>query len=693
VAWAGLHWSRAKSAGERRRAFYANEWFKNRPVQRKSSFASWSGSVILAFLVSLIYLLIPAGLSLLVVRRSWRFVSLHFPIALAVHMGLAGLIGLLVYRLFGLGDVQSFAVLALALGGAVAILRGAFSHGEGRQCHKDVGTRFPIWVPLGILAAAFLSVADLAIIFGEQGWEIDGGTNYFRNPLNTDNERNVVLVRALERGTASPFIPNSDLIYAYSWHNLAALILTPFVHEITFPDVMGVTLATAVAFFIMIYATVLSERPSLARNWPWAAAVFIIASTHADIYHVLGELVDSQLLGVRASDAAALGYFKTFSPKMLAMTAPQHATFMILLLAVYLLNYGRLKSTTSMRSVSEIILVSAGVATSPILAGIAFPLTYGLMGLKRLRHSAGQSMRTLGRALALMAGSFVIFLGLYGFSPMVYVERPAAIGGSVTIPIIESIDKFAFMPLMLVGILGVTGVLVTLLMSYRVVRSWPFILTYWPLFLLTGSLAFYYVISSNELNRHWSLVAATIGSIVVARCLPTWRVLRSKPALQGLCAGAVFLSLVWHAPFVATFTQRPNSLASHVPWQDYLCMNQVIEKQYPGLPVAAAVGHGIFFPVATRVTTSAAFGDHTIAVHSRLTAEQWEIYEKVKAGETVIDHALALGYSGLIWGPVEDLVWGVDRAARYARPDLRMATCGSVGLFRLPKQSESEMTR
>ncbi len=646
--------------------------------------------MILAFLFSLIYLLIPAGLSLLTVSRSWRFVSLHFPLALAINLALAGSFGLLINRLFGLGEVQSFAVLALAFGCTAVIVRGTFGPGERRQSQKDAGARFPVWVPLAILALAILSVADLAIIFGQQGWETEGGTNYFRNPMNTDGERNVVLVRALERGTASPFIPNSELIYAYFWHNLAALILTPVVREITFPDVMGVTLATAVAFFIMIYAAVLKERPSLVRNWPLAAAVFIIASTHADIYHVLGGMVTSQSLGMQADNSTPLTYFKTFSPKILAMTSPQHATFMILLLGVYFLKYGRLKPAAPMRTVSEAILVSGGVAASPVLAGIAFPLIYGLPALKRLRHSAGQSMRTLGSALALMAGSFVIFTGLYGFSPLVYIDRPAAIAESVSIPGVESIEKIVFLPLMFVGILGVTGVLVSLLLSYRVVRSRSFVLTFWPLFLLTGTLAFYYVISSNELNRHWSIVAATIGPIVLARCLPAWRIIRSKPALQILCAGAVFLALVWHAPFVSLFTLKENSLARHVPWQDYLCMNQVIEKRHPGLPVVAAVGHGLFFPLAARVTTSSAFGDQTVAVHSRLTAKQREIYEKVKAGEAVIDHAVALGYSALIWGPVEDLVWGADRAARYARPDLRMAACGSVGLYRLPGKSGSQ---
>jgi hypothetical protein len=368
--------------------------------------------VTLTFLFSLAYLLIPAGLSLLTVSRSWRFVSLHFPLALAIHLGLAGSFGLLINRVFGLGVGQSFAVLALAFGCTAVIMRGTFGRGEREQRQNDDGAGFPLWVPLGILALAILSVADLAIIFGHQGWETEGGTNYFRNPMNTDGERNVVLVRALERGTGSPFIPNSDLSYAYFWHNLAALILAPVMREITFPDVMGVTLATAVAFFIMIYVAVLKERPSLARSWPLAAAVFIVTSTHADIYHVLGGMMSGQSPGMQAYDVAPVSYFKTFSPKLLAMTSPQHATFMILLLAVYLLKYGRLKPAAPMGRVSEAILVSSGVAASPVLAGMAFSLFYGLPVLKRVRRSSGQSLRSLGGALALMAGSFVIFTGL-----------------------------------------------------------------------------------------------------------------------------------------------------------------------------------------------------------------------------------------------------------------------------------------
>ena len=76
------------------------------------------------------------------------------------------------------------------------------------------------------------------------------------------------------------------------------------------------------------------------------------------------------------------------------------------------------------------------------------------------------------------------------------------------------------------------------------------------------------------------------------------------------------------------------------------------------------------------------------AVHPRLEGESLRIDDMISyERELVIDHAAALGYAAVIWGPVEDAAWGAERAANFARPELLLASCGSVGLYRLSPPS------
>jgi hypothetical protein len=642
--------------------------------------------VLPTFGFSLICFLVPAALGLLGVGRDRIDPRRDFPIALAIHFGFLGIIGLVIARSFGFGPFQLAAAITVATGLTAATLRTivhpdrAARHGrESRLSHLAI---------LAILALAVLSVADLAFILSHQGWENEGGTNYFRNPMHTDGERNVVLVRAVARGPGSPFIANADLIYPVFWHNLAALLLEPVAQDVGFPEVAGVVLATAVVFFIMLYSVLLRERPGLARHWPLALLIVVVTATHADLYHVTISLFAQGSFGMEVdrTQTDIADYFRTFSPKLLALTSPQHVSFLVSILALYLLRRGRWANLDPRRMVGEGLLICTAVASSSVLAAMTLPLVYGLPALRRLHRSPRQSFQILSRAAILMLLSFLVFTAVYGYTPLALLDRPGAAGGATAFPGVDSVGKLVLLPLILVGISGVAGLLVCLWAPFRMAKHPAWALTTWPLLLVSGSLLFYYVVSSDEINRHWSVVASTAALIILVRCLPGWRALRSSLMLQFLCTVGVILALALHAVFIATLTVKPSTIDQQVTWRDYLCMNEVIADRYPGLAVAAAVlEKGQYFPLATRVTTSSAFTNNTAAVHSRLDPEQREIHDRIMEGEPLIDHAAALGYAAVIWGPIEDQAWGAERAASHARPELLMASCDSVGLYRQPE--------
>ncbi len=557
---------------------------------------------------------------------------------------------------------------------------GAAGH-DDRAGHAGLA----LWV---IVALAIISVADLAFIFARQGWETEGGSNYFRFPITSDNERNLLLVRALIRGGASPFIPNSDLIYPVFWHNFAALLLQPVAAEIGFPQIAGVTLATAVVLFILIYFAVLNERPAVARHWPLVAIVVVLAVTHADLYHMLIGLAHEGAPSIEADHGEARLFFRTFSPKLLALTSPQHVCFMIFFFALYLLNHGPALSIGRGRMAGESLLVCAAVATSPVLAAMTLPLIYGLPALTLFFSNLRQGLADLARAAGLMLLSFLAFTGLYRFTPLILFFRTSSDAEQIAIPGVESVYKLALFPWIFVGIFGVAGLLVTLWLPAYAARRPARLLSFWPLLLISGTLIFYYGVSHPEISRHWSIVASVAGLMVLVQCLPDWENLRARRSLQTICAGGIGAAVLLHAFFIFVFTAKPSILDPEVAWHDYFCMNDVIEERHPGLPVAAANGRGLYFPLAARVTTSSSFNGNTAAVHSRLEGEQLRINNMIFYGrEPLIDHAAALGYGAVIWGPVEDEAWGAERAAKFARPELLLASCGSVGLYRLSPPS------
>jgi hypothetical protein len=641
--------------------------------------------VLSAFAFSLLCFLVPPCLSLLGAGRWANGGSRHLPLALAIHFAVLGMAGMLIARAFGFGPVQLAVAVALAAGVTALALRAGIPPGGTGAAGSDDPAPQGGALFLAMVVLAVLSVGDLAVIFSYQGWENEGGVNYFHYPMNDDGERNVVLVRALERDRASPFIPNADLIYPAFWHNLAALLLQPLAVRVGFPQVAGVTLATAVVFFIAIYAVALKERPDLARHWPLAVIVLLLTATHADLYNMALGLILRRTPGIEADYSQyTLLFFKSFSPKLVAIVTPQHASFMIFLLTLTLLRHGRVPRQERRSLVGECLLVCAGVVASPILAALTFPLVYGLSALGRFRQGSRQGLEVLGRALLLMLVAFAVFSLVYGFTPLALVDRPNAAAGTIETLGTYPTVKLLFLPLAFVGIFGVTGLLVSLWWLFGDNRLRTQLLSFWPLLLISGTLLFYYGISSKEINRHWSMVAATAGPIVLVLCLPAWQTLRSRLTLQIVCVAGVIAALLLHAFFVVRFTLGPSYVDPQVAWGDYLCMNDVIEERFPNLPVAAALGHGLRFPLAARVTISASFEHNSAAVHSRLDAEQARIEEAVVGGEPLIDHAVALGYAAVVWGPVEDDAWGPERSAIHARPDLLMAECGSVGLYRLP---------
>ena len=212
--------------------------------------------------------------------------------------------------------------------------------------------------------------------------------------------------------------------------------------------------------------------------------------------------------------------------------------------------------------------------------------------------------------------------------------------------------------------------------------AWPAL---FPIVLISGALFFNYFLTGREIRRHFSIIAALVGAIVLAELLPVARRL-ARTRLGRQAIGVVMaLALILHGYFIYSYTGKPSWLDPNLAWKDYFEMNRIVKSKFPGTSIIAASdprGLGLEFPVITEVATTLAISSHS-NVHSKLTPEQLEVYRKIDVSGDFAPYGRRLGYQAIVWGPVEENVWGPRAKTRFVREDQLLASFGTVSLYRL----------
>ena len=543
---------------------------------------------------------------------------------------------------------------------------------------------------LAILSA--IAIADNFLILGKQG-VFEADTPYFRPPFTSDSQRNLILVNSLIREDGSPFLPGSEHAYQLFWHHAVALFVSLSETGGSYTLVSGATLFTSYMLFFVLFWFIYQLRPALFLRYRLLAAVAIIFVTHADAYNLFKSFIATGHLGIEA-DGSYFDLGKTythFSIKAVSATAPQHALFLIIL-AAYLATARRWMDrgwrSGCHRGIFWVLLFIA----SPVLWLLTIPF-YALyeMFIYRVRfgYHAQALLAYATKAAGLLVLAFLACWLVLRIWPVDLFIRPGV--GTVTlafdsgVTILKDIPKT---PIWLFQILGILGLFVLVLAALRL-RKREFGAFNNPQFFLLASmlLAFHVILNHTEIRRHFSIVASMLAIPLAAVLLPSAAVMRKNGAYRFLIVLGAATAGLFHSYYVYAYIGKPTMMSSSVNWREYYCMNGLISAKYPHLPALSAVGGfvggDLRFPTVMEVAPSFARPEDAY-VHSKIPDARQAILAGLQRGESAVEHAGDLGIRLVVWGPLENEVWGQAIRDRTISEDRYLDSCGAVRLYRAP---------
>ena len=544
---------------------------------------------------------------------------------------------------------------------------------------------FPVF--LIILGLAGLAITDIFFILSQQGFHSDS-TTYFRTPLQSDNERHLILVNAIIRGDGSPFFPGAEHRYQILWHHYAALIVQ-LLSNPTIPTyyhlVSGVILFTSYVLFITLFWFAYLIRPKLFRSYAWIIIIFTLVAMHADVFNfLLSWLIDGSP-GIEADYSVSKPIYRNFSPKLAGLTAPQHAFFLIAL-TLYL----GLKQTTK-RSLPEApqvyVLIPVMIIISPILAALFLPFSMLIDSFQLARQKGwGTAFRYIIKAVVLLFLGALAFWLILRFPPTDLLFRD---GFRSSLAPEWTYLKF-FLGILAVpaafvaacGTLGVTLLVVTLWLlftkRFSILRN---------RYLLIALLLIYVansVVENDEIRRHTAILVFIIALVVILQFLHFSRHIHKSAFLKYFIASSAAITILLHGYFVFSYTGKTSVISSDIPWKDYLCMNKIIQERYPNTPTWASTDDNLRFPLVMEIAPSfSSWLD--IDVHSRSP--------RIKTMHKIAEHGIdpeiflrELGYRLIVWGPIEKSTKFLPIPPYLVSSNRKVAHCGSVELYDLRLQ-------
>jgi hypothetical protein len=325
---------------------------------------------LMILLVSFLSVIAPAALVAYSCKechvRSW----VYLPIGIALQFSFMAIASALLYKVLTFGWLK-FAIVTGASTLAVALLLPRMLDGEPKRWHKVYDTR----TLLVLFALSVAAQVDNFIILGSQDFLGENGP-YFRPPLNSDNQRNTILVNSLLREDGSPFLPGAEHSYQMLWYHLAALFVSLFDARGTYHLVAGSTLFTGVLVFFALFWLCynLKPVPFLRSRWLLPLAMVIFAA-HADIYNLVKSYRTEGVLGFAADGSFVGTELLGFTLKATTLTSPQHTFFVYLLLA-YLAGIRWLRESGDKKGVFHWMFLPLIFMTSPVLSLLMLPFFF-----------------------------------------------------------------------------------------------------------------------------------------------------------------------------------------------------------------------------------------------------------------------------------------------------------------------------
>ncbi len=623
-------------------------------------------TLIRSYFLVLISFTLPPCIALFGTRQKHPYSKM--PFALSLHFCILALTAASLH-FFSFGWEKFVGVQSIAFLLTTLIVWQTFSKLQFRRAQY-----FSAPVFLGLSGIALLLSADLFFIMARQGWGLSSdllsSSAYFRPPFNSDAQRTVALIQALIRGNLSPYLPQSNLVYQVFWHHLASHFVWPFSNAFAFAATSGVLLATALLVLITFLWTLALYRPAFLKHWKLGLLFLVIFFTHADLFGFLSSVFGNGKAGIEADWSYSPPFFRYFSLKLLLLTAPQHAAFFLPFLCFQLL---RRFSPSSGLLCGFFFIFS--VLCSPVLAVFLFGPLLCWKAMNRSLRARELFLISLGILICIPLHS-----AIFQFPLHTLFLRP---GGSDSVLLAPALGWW----LSPFWLLACGGGLSILFFVPSVRRRWNQE-TLGLCFL--GGLLFFYLFTGIEIRRHFAMVLGVMLPLGIFRALPSPRRFANNfPYLRV----ALSIALLLHGYFLYCYLGKPSALDPKIAWQDYFRMNQEIHSHYPDLAVIAATSYelGLVKPILLQTATT--FADALSAgVHGDVSSEKKELLAKVEQSGDILPYARALGYRALLWGPVEEKVWGERGRLRFFSKAKQVYRTGSVSLLTLTDLFEKHRT-
>jgi hypothetical protein len=640
------------------------------------------------------------------------------PVAIALQYFFFLVWAAMLYKLLPLGEIKLLVVIIFSAIStyivATYVLRGAIEQAAKRSSVTIAA--------LGIAAVlATVSLLPDLYLFVHEGYFPQHGS-ILVSVVYGDQIRHGHLIRALVREDQSAYFPHSQFIYEVLWHHGMAVIDAVLPASRTGLSVaLGGTLVVGWLLYFLLYWLVGVLRPTAGTNWPVMVLVALLALSNTDWYG---------LLFMRHwGEPGSL--FRYFSIRLLASTAPQHASYVVMLLPLvafyYRPNQTWQKSDDKVAFIPSFMIVFAiaAIVISPVDSAITVPSIAAIAAAQLYQRPRATILVGLQLLVAAIAAA-AIFWVVLRFPIYELFIRPGIAPGSseedAFTPFWRLTDigrRLALLPLVFVITMGTCGILVSLLFVWWAFEKPVRFRDPIALALLGGSFFWNIILVNGEIQRHFSMLAAIAILVLISLALPLdwhpWKFgFRSRVALKLCSAIAAILIAI---QLIEVFTVKGSSGDPTIDYfvdrlwagtsgrlskgfrddaaNDYFCINDFITRNRPGLPVVAAQAEILGFPFAAEVTTALMPWRETV-VHQRVTPDQSATLFRINRGGNATLRAMAvqigtpikselysLGFRAIIWGPHEDRDLGEASRRVLITSEETLARCGSVGLFTL----------
>jgi len=643
----------------------------------------------------------PAAIALWMEKRNKAGFSLFLPLVLFSITGFFLISGFIAR--FAVPSVWTFAMCSTVAGLLCVIVAEYLRTSNVDTPLVEASSGKTIFAIALVLSTA--AIVDCVWIYLSQSWGYDGRPPHVLSPMQLDPQRNANLVASILRGDTGFFLPDSPVLYQLLWYRGTATLLAALPDStMRYFQIGGLTLLTGWILYLVLLLMILRELPkrmpkTLLLILLCAVILFDARIDDLGVFKAFVNLLYSE------KEWIATG-FQYFSIKLLVLTAPQHSLFLILLAATIYFRHLRVGLNVWRAPIWSIFAIAAVVA-SPVLAAFAMPSYAVADAFIYVRRDWRVGARRFLALCGVAVVAFILHWVVIGFPPSDLFGRTDAVqlktlwkdGLNV------SVQAIPLAPVAIGGL--VLGLCAPVFVMMHVGGLWKpntdRLYSATKVMVVTSVIVFVLwnvIITDVELRRHSSMVIVVLLSLATG--LLATRVIEKLNSRFGWIAitALVGVGVALDYRLIDAFTSpRATTISADIPWGDYFAANRFLAQTMHVGGVIAASGEGVVLPIANNIATTLA-PKLAIVAHQRVLGSGAELLSLmrdmggVRSGDLNLrwlSSARRVGFDTVVWGPVEESMWGVFGRRVLLDTAVFLRSFGEVGVFQYNREDSARV--